>query len=232
MRNLVFISTILLLIFAFYKKNYISKFVKNTFDKKISEIHIENLKNLHPKLVRDSIYLKEGDYFWSFNPKKLKRDLEKINEIESYNFTLKKNGILDIFIVEKTPYMIWTFSNKKKIIDNEGNVLRLSGFDNDELIEISGYINKKKFSNLNKVLDKKTQFKSLIKNIYYYENTGWQLILNDKTCLILPERKLNEVLNFFEKKIKNSKIYYNHRFYDMRILERIYLSKTNKCLDS
>ncbi len=114
MRNLVFISTILLLIFAFYKKNYISKFVKNTFDKKISEIHIENLKNLHPKLVRDSIYLKEGDYFWSFNPKKLKRDLEKINEIESYNFTLKKNGILDIFIVEKTPYMIWTFSNKKK----------------------------------------------------------------------------------------------------------------------
>tara|TARA_B100000035_G_scaffold195461_1_gene166864 strand:- start:8267 stop:8965 length:699 start_codon:yes stop_codon:yes gene_type:complete len=232
MRNLVFISTILLLIFAFYKKNYISKFVKNTFDKKISEIHIENLKNLHPKLVRDSIYLKEGDYFWSFNPKKLKRDLEKINEIESYNFTLKKNGILDIFIVEKTPYMIWTFSNKKKIIDNEGNVLRLSGFDNDELIEISGYINKKKFSNLNKVLDKKTQFKSLIKNIYYYENTGWQLILNDKTCLILPERKLNEVLNFFERKIKNSKIYNNHRFYDMRILERIYLSKTNKCLDS
>ena len=204
----------------------------DTFDKKISEIHIENLKNLHPKLVRDSIYLKEGDYFWSFNPKKLKRDLEKINEIESYNFTLKKNGILDIFIVEKTPYMIWTFSNKKKIIDNEGNVLRLSGFDNDELIEISGYINKKKFSNLNKVLDKKTQFKSLIKNIYYYENTGWQLILNDKTCLILPERKLNEVLNFFERKIKNSKIYNNHRFYDMRILERIYLSKTNKCLDS
>ena len=232
MRNLVFISTILLLIFAFYKKNYISKFVKNTFDKKISEIHIENLKNLHPKLVRDSIYLKEGDYFWSFNPKKLKRDLEKINEIESYNFTLKKNGILDIFIVEKTPYMIWTFTNKKKIIDNEGNVLRLSGFDNDELIEISGYINKKKFSNLNKVLDKKTQFKSLIKNIYYYENTGWRLILNDKTCLILPERKLNEVLNFFERKIKNSKIYNNHRFYDMRILERIYLSKTNKCLDS
>ena len=232
MRNLVFISTILLLIFAFYKKNYITKFVKNTFDKKISEIHIENLKNLHPKLVRDSIYLKEGDYFWSFNPKKLKRDLEKINEIESYNFTLKKNGILDIFIVEKTPYMIWTFSNKKKIIDNEGNVLRLSGFDNDELIEISGYINKKKFSNLNKVLDKKTRFKSSIKNIYYYENTGWQLILNDKTCLILPERKLNEVLNFFERKIKNSKIYNNHRFYDMRILERIYLSKTNKCLDS
>ena len=128
--------------------------------------------------------------------------------------------------------MIWTFSNKKKFIDKEGNVLRLSGFKTNELIEISGYLNKKKFSYLNNVLNKKIEFKSLIKNIYYYKNTGWQLILRDKTCLILPEKKINKVLSFFEKNIKNSKIYYDHRFYDMRILERIYLSKTKKCLPS
>ena len=40
--------------------------------------------------------------------------------------------------------MIWTFSNKKKLIDNKGNILRLSGFDVGELIKISGYINKEK----------------------------------------------------------------------------------------
>ena len=68
------------------------------------------------------------------------------------------------------------------------------------------------------------------KPIYYHENIGWQLILHDKTCVILPERKLNEVLNFFENRIKSSKIYYDYRFYDMRVLERIYLSKKNKCL--
>jgi cell division septal protein FtsQ len=232
MRSLIFIAAIFLIFSSFFKKDYIFKFFKNTFDKKISEIHIENLKNLSPKLILDSIYLKKGDYFWSFNPEKLKKDFEKINEIESYDFTLKKNGILHIFIVEKTPYMIWIFSGKKKIIDDEGNVLRLSGFKTDELIEISGYLNKKKFAYLNNILNKKVQFKSLIKNIYYYENTGWQLILRDKTCLILPEKKIDKALSFFEKKIKNSKIYFDHRFYDMRILERIYLSKTKKCLPS
>ena len=232
MRSLIFITAIFLIISIFFKKDYLFKFVKNPFDKKISEIHIENLKNVNPKLILDSIHLKEGDYFWNFNPKRLKKDFEKINEIESYSFTLKKNGILHIFIIEKTPNMIWTFSNKKKFIDNEGNVLRLSGFETNKLIEISGYLNKKKFSYLNNVLNKKVQFKSLIKNIYYYENTGWQLILRDKTCLILPEKKINKALNFFEKKIKNSKIYFDHRFYDMRVLERIYLSKTKKCLPS
>ena len=90
----------------------------------------------------------------------MKEDLKKINEIKNYTFSLKKNGILHIFIVEKKPFMIWTFSNKKKFIDNEGNVLRLSGFNKSKLIEISGYLNKKKILNLNNVLKKKIQFKS------------------------------------------------------------------------
>ena len=200
--------------------------------RKISEIRIENLKNLNPNLILDSIYLKEGDYFWSYNLKDLKKILKKLMRLKVIILLLKKMVFFRFLLLKKTPYMIWTFSNKKKFIDNEGNVLRLSGFETNKLIEISGYLNKKKFSYLNNILDKKVQFKSLIKNIYYYENTGWQLILHDKTCLILPEKKINKVLNFFEKKIKNSKIYYDHRFYDMRILERIYLSKTKKCLPS
>ena len=190
MRNLIFIVTIFFIIFVLYKKDIPSKFVKSSFDKKISKIQIENLKNLSPKIILDSIYLKEGDYFWKFNPKKLKRDFEKINEIKNYNFSLKKNGILYIFIVEKKPYMIWTFSNKKKFIDDKGNVLRFSGLNTDQLIQISGYLNKKKFSYLNNALKKKNQFKSSIQNIYYYENTGWKIILRDKTCVILPEKKL------------------------------------------
>ena len=232
MRNLIFITAIFFLIFILFKKDHLSNFTKSYFDKKISKIQIENLNNLAPKLILDSIYLKEGDYFWKFNPKKLRKDLEKINEIENYNFSLKKSGILNIFIIEKKPSMIWTFSNKKKLIDNKGNVLRLSVTDLGKLIQISGYINKKKISYLNNVLKKKEKFKSSIKNIYYYENTGWKIILHDKTCVILPERKLNEVLNFFENKIINSKIYLNYKFYDMRILERIYLNKKNKCLNS
>ncbi|MAI29178.1 MAG: hypothetical protein CMP38_03105 [Rickettsiales bacterium] len=229
MRSLIFIMTVFFSIFIFYKKEFLLKFVENSFNKKISKIYIKNIENLDSKIILDSIYLKEGDYFWRFNPEKLKKDFEKINEIQHYNFVLKENGILHISIVEKKPYMVWTFSNKRKFIDNEGNILRLSGFEPNKLIKISGYINKKQFSILNSVLKKKKQFKSSIKNIYYNENTGWELILHDNTCVILPEKKLDDVLNFFESKIKNSEIYYDYRFYDMRVLERIYLNKKNKC---
>ena len=232
MRNLIFVVIFFFAVLIVLQKDLPSKFIKSFLDKKISKIQIENLKNLPPRIILNSIYLKEGDYFWKFNPRRLKKDFDKINEIKNYNFSLKKNGILSIFVIEKEPYMVWTFSNKKKFIDDKGNILRLSGIDQDELIQISGYLNKKKFSYLNDVLKKKNQFKSSIKNIYYYENTGWKIILHDKTCVILPEEKLSEVLNFFEKKIKSSNIYFDYKFYDMRVLERIYISKKNKCLSS
>ena len=232
MRNLIFTVIIFFAVLMVLKKDFTSEFVKSFFDKKISKIQIENLKNLSPSIILNSIYLKEGDYFWRFNPKRLKKDFEKINEIKNYNFSLKKNGILYISIVEKKPYMVWTFSNKKKFIDDKGNVLRLSGPDKDQLIQISGYINKREFSYLNDVLKKNNQFRLSIKNIYYYENTGWKIILQDQTCIILPEKKLDDVLSFFEKKIKSSKIYYDYKFYDMRVLERIYIRKKNTCLSS
>ena len=232
MRNLIFILIIFMTFLTVLKKDLPSIFIKNAFDKKISKIQVNNLKNLSPSVILNSIYLKEGDYFWKFNPKRLKKDFEKINEIKYYNFSLKKNGVLYISIVEKEPYMVWSFSNKKKFIDDEGNILRLFGPDKNRLIQISGYINKKKFSYLNNVLKKNNQFKSSIKNIYYFENTGWKIILHDKTCIILPEKKLSNVLSFFEKKIKSSKIYYDYKYYDMRVLERIYVSKENKCLSS
>ena len=232
MRNLIFILIIFMTFLTVLKKDLPSIFIKNAFDKKISKIQVNNLKNLSPSVILNSIYLKEGDYFWKFNPKRLKKDFEKINEIKYYNFSLKKNGVLYISIVEKEPYMVWSFSNKKKFIDDEGNILRLFGPDKNQLIQISGYINKKKFSYLNNVLKKNNQFKLSIKNIYYFENTGWKIILHDKTCIILPEKKLSYVLSFFEKKIKSSKIYYDYKYYDMRVLERIYVSKKNKCLGS
>ena len=144
MRNLIFILIIFVTFLMVLKKDLPSKFIKNSFDKKISKIQVNNLKNLSPSIILNSIYLKEGDYFWKFNPKRLKKDFEKINEIKYYNFSLKKNGVLYISIVEKEPYMVWSFSNKKKFIDDEGNILRLFGPDKNQLIQISGYINKKK----------------------------------------------------------------------------------------
>ena len=63
MRNLIFVFIIFFTFLMVLKKDLSSKFIKNSFDKKISKIQINNLKNLSQSVILNSIYLKEGDYF-------------------------------------------------------------------------------------------------------------------------------------------------------------------------
>ena len=56
-------------------------------------------------------------------------------------------------------------------------------------------------------------------------------IFKDSSCLYLPLEKIDKLISVY-KKIKDSKIYNNFKYFDMRILERVYLNKENKCLTS
>ena len=231
MRKLTITLFILFIGYIFLDYEKISDRASNFLNKKTIQIKLKNIKYIQEDYIIKSLYIKNGDNFWAFNREKLKYDLDKIPEIESYSFKLEKNGILSIFINEKKPYMIWTFSNKKKIIDQNGNVLNFLKFPMKNLIEVSGYINKKNFFELNTILEQNKKLKSKIHKINYNENIGWQLFFQDDRCLYLPSKKIADMIKIF-KKIKNSELYFDYKFFDMRILERIYLSKKNKCLVS
>ncbi len=231
MRKLIIVLTFAFLVFIFINNYKIFNKANNFFSKKISKIEVSNLNYLNKNFILQKLYIKEGDSVWKFNVDKLKSNLDIINEIESYNFRLKKNGKLEIFIKEKKPHMVWTFSNKQKIIDKYGKVLNFSGVSTNNMVEVTGYLNKDNFFDLNSFLDKKKEFTSTIEKIHYEENIGWKFFLSDQTCLYAPDKKVNEVIEVFEK-IKKSKVYFKYRYYDMRIFERIYLEKKNKCLTS
>ena len=115
MRNLILVLIIFLTFLMILKKDLSLKFVKNSFDKKISKIQIDNLKNLSASIILNSIYLKEGDHFWEFNPKRLKKDFEKINEIKNYNFSLKKMVFFTYQLLKKNPIWFGHFLIKKNL---------------------------------------------------------------------------------------------------------------------
>ena len=69
------------------------------------------------------IKLKEGHSFWDFNSTELSDDLKKIRGINNFSFKMESNGILNIFINEDKPFMIWKYSNKIKYLNEEGEIL-------------------------------------------------------------------------------------------------------------
>lgn len=201
------------------------------FEKKIVEITIHNLKHLKQDFILQKIRYKVGQSFWNFKSKKLISDLNQIKEVKNFSFKMEKNGILNIHIYEVTPFMVWKFSNKINFINSNGEILKLEIKNYKQFITIEGNLNPKELDKFSIALYKNNDFKLLINKIIYEENIGWKVFLKDNTCVYLPKEKIDRVINVY-KKIKKLSIDNNYKFYDMRVLERVYLNTKNKCLIS
>ena len=103
------------------------KILMKKLKKKIHEIKIHNLENIDKDVILKKINLKVGQSFWNFSSKELARDLKKNKkELKVFSFKMENDGILNIFVVEDIPFMIWKFSNKIKYLNEKGEILEFS----------------------------------------------------------------------------------------------------------
>ena len=225
---LIILCPILLLILN-QKKTALN--IHQYFEKKIVKITINNLKHLEQDFILQRIRYKVGQSFWDFKTKELISDLDQIKEVKDFSFKMEKNGILNIYIKEITPFMVWKFSNKINFINSKGEILRLKNINYKQFITIEGNLNPIELHKFNIALNKNNDFKLLVNKIIYQENVGWKVFLKDNTCVYLPKEKIGRVIKVY-KRIKKNSIDNDYKFYDMRVLERVYLNTKNKCLTS
>ena len=203
--------------------------IKEIFKKKkIKIIELINNDKISKDYFFKKISVKEGQSFWKFNPFKLKKDLENLNEIKNYTFYLNWSGILQIEIDETEPFMIWIRDENMNYIDSNGSILKFDiDEEKDSIIKLFGNNANLQISGLNNFLLKKEQILSSINSIFYQTNTGWKLIFHNNKCVLLPLKKLEKILDIFQD-ITNSDLYSQFNFFDLRVFGRIYMSN-NEC---
>ncbi len=232
MRKILLTSFFFLLFFSGYLFFDFSKNVKVLSDfflkKRIEQIEIFNLNSLSSEYLLDSIEVKKGDSFWNYSFLKLQKNLKNIKEIDEFNFNLKSDGTLKIYVKEKLPFMIWQNSGKIHYIDENGNILKLNITPLPDLIILHGSNANKKIKHLSEVLLKHPSIKSRILKIFLLDHKKWKLFLKDNSCLKLPEEKINQAIEVF-KKIKDKKKFKDYKEFDMQINGRVYLNK-KQCL--
>ncbi len=206
-----------------YSKIYLIGFFPQ---KKITKINFMNLKYLDKEYLMNYLDIHLNQNYWSFNTKKLIENLKSINEISDFEFTLHPSGILDIYVDEKYPFMLWNDNNNFSYIDKQGKTLRYN-FSFHNLITISGKNANKNISEISNI-DKyqKTIFESL-KKIYFIDNVGWKFSLNNEKCFLIPVKDFEKSMKIL-KKITSLEIYKEYKSIDLRIKGKIYLSK-KKC---
>ena len=206
-----------------------SNLVKEIFKKKkINSIELINNDKITKDYLFKKISVKEGQSFWKFNPFKLKKDLESIDEIKNFTFFLNWSGKLQIEVDETEPFMIWKRNENINYIDLNGNILKFDvKADNDGIIKLFGNKANFQISELNNLLLKKEKTLGSINSIFYQNNIGWKITFNDNKCVLLPLKKLEKVLDIFQD-ITNSELYSQFNFFDLRVFGRIYMSN-KKC---
>ena len=224
----IFITFLLALITIFALNLVIeSNDINEIFKKKINIIKLIDNDQISKDYFFKKISIKEGQSFWKFNPFKLKKDLENFNEINNFTFYLSWSGILKIKINETKPFMIWIRDESINYIDSNGGILKFNIKEQkDSIIKLFGNDANFKISELSNLLLKKETLIS-INSIYYQTNIGWKIIFHNNKCVFLPLKKLEKVLDIFQD-IRNSELYNQFNFFDLRVFKRVYMSN-KKC---
>merc|ERR1711991_1311676 len=163
-------------------------------------------------MILRKISLKEDQSFWDFNPKELKKDQQKIKGIKNFSFKMKSDGVLNIFITEEEPFMIWRFSNKIKYLNEKGEILDFNKKEFKNLIILEGELEEKALTKFNEILNLHNELKKNIQKVYFTKNIGWKVFFKDKSCLYLPDKKIDKIIKVY-KKIKDSLLNQNFKYF-------------------
>ena len=74
---------------------------------------------------------------------------------------MESNGILNIFINEEEPFMIWKYSNKIKYLNEEGEILDFKKKKFENLIVLEGELITKSLRKFNKILNSNIELKKV-----------------------------------------------------------------------
>ena len=239
MRKLIFFITIvsaLVLIFSKIEIIHQNIYVNNVSEKismikekiklifffQVKEIKLKNVKNLDNEQIYKNLSFKVGEEYLFINLKKNLKNLLNINELESAKIVKKKNGIIEVLISEKEPFLFWLKKDKKIVIDKNGEVLNFKNANFTNLKLLSGENANKNINSFYKIIQKYPELENKIVKFDFIENYRWNIILNDKVKIMLPRKNFEKSIEILAKIIKTDELNNKeYEYFDMRINNKI-----------
>lgn len=136
---------------------------------------------------------------------------------------------LRIYVVEKKPLAIWqTSGHKRYLIDQEGLVISENPHSKFLLLpKVVGIGSNIHAHNLINMLKSHPDIFSLMKFAVMFGQRRWDLVLENKTRIKLPERNADQAMHTLEKIRQTNDVMrdLNVKSVDMRDLSRVYIER-------
>ena len=201
-------------------RDFIGSFKKEIFRNNI--IIVLNTTNLREKKILEAFEVDWNQNIFEVDLQNIKEKLLNIKEIESVKIKIKMGGKIEIYVVEKIPFMYWEIDGSKKIISNNGEVLSFPDF-NETLPLVKG----KNANNKIKLLIDEIKNNNFVENQFlkaeYIDEYRWNIYLKENILVKLPFDDLTNSMELLDFMIKNNNFNKkNYSVIDMRVSGKVF----------
>jgi len=173
----------------------------------LSDVLVEGRQNASIETILKVVNARRGDPLLSYDPYKLKKQLEEISWIRQATVKRQLPGIIYIQLNERQPVALWQHQQRHYVVDEQGVVIsedNLQAFD--KLPIIVGRDAPVHAPHILHLLEKFPDIRTRITALVRVGERRWDLHLDRTLQIKLPEANMEEALVRLDLLIKQKKV--------------------------
>jgi cell division protein FtsQ len=173
----------------------------------VNDVTVQGSRHTERKDILEALDVKRGDAIFAFDADAAAERLGKLPWVESVIVQRRLPGAVNVSLAERTPMARWQYENKISVIDTKGQILPAARPDDfADLPAVVGADANEKAAELISTLGKYPDIAALTSSSVRVGERRWDLHLNPKTVVKLPETGLKDALGRLETLIMQEKI--------------------------
>lgn len=196
----------------------------------VRDILVEGREQTKAEAILAAVGVKQGESIFKCNPVETKARLDTLPWIKSATIQRRLPGTIYIRLVERQPIAIWQKASKLYLIDDHGEVLdgfQLGPFSH--FLVVTGEEAPHHTKELLAILSEYPNLKKRIKSAIFIGGRRWDLVLDNKVRIKLPESDVKQAFEQLALLQKQNRLTDGHiASIDIRLPDRsfLYVEKT------
>jgi cell division protein FtsQ len=191
----------------------------------VEDIIVEGRMQTSPQELFNVLMIRRGDPLLKCSPQQSKQQLEQLPWIQAATVQRRWPNTIYVRLGEKQPIALWQNNSKLFLIDKQGSIIgQQTGTGYSDLLIVVGKGAPDHTVKLLKELDKVADLKSQVTAAIFVGERRWDLILNNKLKIKLPEENIEQALSHLLKLERSHKILKDEILaVDLRLPDRSFL---------
>lgn len=190
-------------LYIYRTQNYygykIITFLRDTLHIRLEKLHVEGRNFTKPDVFMETLGLHQGDFLFQDNLADIRQRLLALPWIKDVTLQRQMPHLLSIHLVEHYPIAHWQHKNRTKLIDDTGDVIDDETVnEKEDLLVVTGLKAPAATPSLMAALRIYPDLKQRVTGAMYISQRRWDIILDNKIRIKLPEENLQDALGFFK----------------------------------